>query len=309
MRLVTIIIFLMTFWIGLMGEAYCVEGIELRVRVFAETHPTQITLTKKNTIQCINLKKYQQGDEVYETSIPHPWYNEYENKGNSNQLVVPYLLVASWGESKEQLYLGIRPLCPNEVNLRMYHKSFECSYATLSDIEALGSDFDSVLRKYFRARYFYNKWRYVNHQPLHVAAIRSARMWYDAAAELVQLSKSVFRMDEEIEHIMKSYENLAKQDKSFEKRFRRYTRNGYINGIDQQLFAANYKFVGKIPFLVKKGHLAEAKKLNALALKAFNSQSETYQKIISMHQGINKDLLVNNSQYIDSLMRIRNNRK
>jgi hypothetical protein len=50
--------------------------------------------------------------------------------------------------------------------------------------------------------------------PQHTAAIRSARLWFDAAVTLVKRQNSAFRMDDEIQKIMNEYEDLARRDAS-----------------------------------------------------------------------------------------------
>ncbi len=224
-------------------------------------------------------------------------------------MITPYDLVVSWGEDKELIYFGFGHLSPNEVCLTIYHNSFECNYNSLSKIEALGTDFDSVLRKYFRARHFHKRWRYINRQPLHSISIRSARLWYDASAKLVQLSPSLFRIDEEVKEIIVDYENRAEQNNDFKKRYSKYARVGYISGIDQQILALDYAFIGKIPNLIAKGQLLEAKRVNSFALEALSNESPLNQKIILRYQGINVKLLENNANYMDTLSHIRNSPK
>jgi len=297
MRAASLMAFVVAFGVGLVITGHCAEKIELDVRVVADNPPGEVTVNVEGDVQSILLKR-DPADAAYKTALPRPG-----PKANGDEkLVFPYLLVASWDEAKEQLYLGLRPLTPEKLNLTIYHKSFECDAAALNTIAALGIDFDSVLRKYFRARTFHKIWRYKHGLPQHDAAIRSARLWYDAAVTLAKYRQPVFRMDEEINEIVQQYEELAERDKHFGESYRRYFPSGYFQGITEQLVALNYAFVGKIPKLVAEGRLDEAKELNARALTALSKETEEVQQIISSRQRINTGLLMNNAKYIAAKM-------
>ena len=91
---------------------------------------------------------------------------------------------------KEQLYLRFSPVTPRKLQLNIYHRYYECDHRGLSKIEMLGNDFDSTLEKYFRARNCHKEWRFAKQLVKHVAAIRSARLWFDSSVRLVELHSS-----------------------------------------------------------------------------------------------------------------------
>ena len=77
-------------------------------------------------------------------------------------------------------------------------------------------------------------------------ALRSAKIWFDAAYKLVEMQPSIFRMDEEIENIVTSYEKKGEENPRFRDRWRKYTKDGYISGMKRQLGVIDYLFVGNI---------------------------------------------------------------
>ncbi|MBW8370673.1 MAG: hypothetical protein K0M66_06850 [Thiobacillus sp.] len=281
---------------GLAASKLWAEEIDLSVQVVAQDSPAQVTLQLEDDIQPFALNR-DPADGTFKTLLILP---SAESAGRANRLIASYRLVASWGMAKEQLYLGIRPLPPKKLNLNVYHEPIGYRIETLNAIDALGTDLDSTLRKYFQARTFHKKWRFEHKQPLHAATLRSARIWYDAAVALAKWPNSVFRMDEEIASIFKEYEDLAKRDRNFNKRYRQYVAAGYIGGTAEQLVAMDYAFVGKIPALVSAGRLDEAKELNERALKALSKEPVAIQQVIVKRQGIDLDLLNNNARYIDA---------
>lgn len=192
----------------------------------------------------------------------------------------------------------VEPLASTDQHGEPCRRCTEYKYPGLNTIEALGTDFTSVLQKYFRARNFHRYWRTTNGMPQHTAAIRSARLWFDAAVTLVKRQNSVFRMDDEIQKIMNEYEDLARRDASFRKRYRRYASNGYVTGTIEQVIAAPYAFVGDILKLIEDGRLDEAQQLNTKALSVLSNSPKDVQKIILKQQKINVELLTGNARYI-----------
>lgn len=294
MRIAEVFTFAAILCLGPVATAHC---IELSVSVVAENPPSQITVNVEGDNQLTALSR-NNPDGVFKTTLTGP-------ESGTDELVIPYRLAAYWTSATEQLYLGIRPLRPMRLNLYVYHEAIGSDDVALRKIEGLGSDLISLLRKYFWARAFHYRCRYEDNLPLHSAAIRSARLWYDASVNLAKMPESIFRMDDDIAKIMHDYEDLAKTDKSFAKCYRKYVLEGYVRGTDAQLVGQNYGFVGKIPELVSKGHIEEARELNSRALAAFSSESKETQRVIRAEQQINKKLLMDNARYIDTLQSLK----
>jgi hypothetical protein len=272
------------------------DRIEINVRIVSKDVPVQVTVQNENDIQPADLSR-DRVDGTFKITLPRPSARELEQ---AKLLVAPYRLVASWGEAKEQVFLGLRSTAPKDLNLRVYHETLEYDDSALSAIEALGTDFESVQQRYFRSRAFHRYWRYKNRMPEHAASLRSARLWFDAAVRLVKWPNSVFRMDDEIKKVMEDYEDRAKSDPSFSPRYRRYTSPGYVRGTLEQVLVVDYAFVGDIPKLVKDGQFGEAGELNRRALTVLSNESSEVQRIVMQLQRINVDLLMQNAAYIST---------
>jgi hypothetical protein len=299
MRLVT---FVVLVGVGITLRVVHAQEVDLRVAVIARDPPVQVTVQREDDIQPIVLAR-----DPADGNGPAAVWNyrgvlarPASEAGTGSQLVAPYRLVASWHEANEQVYLGLRPMAPMKLNISVYHEQISCDVNTLNAIDAFESNFDSTLHKYFQARAFHRKWRFDYRQPYHVAALRSARLWFDAAVALVK-STSVFRMDTDIATIMSEYELRASRDRSFERRYRQYVPDGYIRGTNAQLLALDYAFVGKIPGLVKEGKLDQANALNEAALATLSNSSAKVRGVVLAEQGIHRDLLNNNARYIATL--------
>lgn len=233
--------------------------IELRVTMRTSTAPVEVKLQLEDTIVEIALDRAPTGN-VYTASVSLP----------STQKVasIPYQLVSTWSDGKEPLYLAFNPELSGKIDIPVLHPIESYDRSTLDSIEALGTDFSSTLERYFRARAFHRKWRFDNKQPKTQAALRSAKIWFDASANLAKRANSYFRLDKEIEKIMADYEQQAASDPSFLSRYRRYASEGYITATLEQVHAAQYRFIGKIPMLVASRRLNEAQNLNDKAIAA-----------------------------------------
>lgn len=274
-------------------------SIDLFIKIVASDPPTEVLINREGSMMSEALIK-DQSNSLYKTDI-HPTIVG----GNAGNLIDSYCLTACWAaprECKEQVYLGFRHFPPSSITIRIYHRTEEPNAATLSVINSLGTDFDSTLEKYYRARAFHRYWRYVFRMQNHVIAIQSARIWFDATHRLVQMRDSIFREDEEINLIISEYEALARQDSHIMNRLRTYFPPGYAQGIINQSKALNFKFVGEIPDLISKGDLKQASELNRIALESLSSEPEEVQEIILHIQRIDCQLLKNNAAYIDSLI-------
>ncbi len=134
-------------------------------------------------------------------------------------------------------------------------------------------------------------------------ALRSARLWFDAAYKLVETKHSIFRMDEDILNIVEDYEDRKMKDKDLKSRWRKYAREGYISGMKVQLAVMDYIFVGKIPKLIMEGQLDEAARLNSTARCSLTEAEPIVIKAVNELQGVDEDLLMKNKLYILEMQR------
>lgn len=273
------------------GIAQAADLLELRVSVRSEKTPSGVSVQEEGGVSTISLARVQ-GNSLFQATMPRPTAKDL---ASSKMIAAPYRLIADWGQEKEQLFLGFNSLTPQQIQINIWHERISLERSELDAIEALGSDLDSTLQKYFRARAYHKGWR---SQPTHQVAIRSARVWFDAAANLAQRRQSYFRMDEEVQKIMAEYENLAASDESFSKRYRKYANPGYVSATLNQVATAEYWFVGEIPRLVASGNLAEAQEINSKALAVLENENPDMKRAVAVRQGVTVEMLKTNSAYI-----------
>lgn len=279
------------------GNSFADEQVDLVVQVMTSNPPAEVTVQHENDPENVALIRNPQ-DGFFHGTVPRPVTLDLAAK---KKLVASYRVVASWGDASEQLYLGLRAAVPAKLSLHFYHAVYSADSANdiaLTAIEALGTDYESTLKKYFRARAFHRYWRFENRQPEHWAALRSARLWFDAAVTLGSLSNSYYRMDDEIKTIIDQYEEHAQADANFRRRYRSYVSQGYIAGTLDQVTAADYAFVGQIPKLVATGNLDEASNLNTKALSALSNESDETRRVVLKVQGVSVDQLKANEGFI-----------
>jgi hypothetical protein len=270
--------------------------MEVSVRVIANNPPDDLAIQSEDG-QVSAALTWNQSATRFETKLPQP------SSEASTQLVAPYRLVANWGGESEQEFLGLRTPYPEHLRVTLYHQPIQFTVADLGKIEALGSDFEGTLCRYARARAFHKHWRYELEQPGHAAALRSAKLWFDAAYSLATRANSIFRMDEEAAKIMVDYEEQAKNDEPFRTRFRRYVSPGYLAGMNAQLLAHDFTAVGKIPELISKGRLDEAMSVNDKAIAVLAEQTPENRRSVLQKQGVSVAMLQENSKYIATLQR------
>jgi hypothetical protein len=286
----------------------CGDQFSLKVKILCDKQPAKVTLNIEGGIQPQVMGKSGETN-TYSTSMSRsPMTNLTNNE--KEQLMAPYRLVGDWRDAKENMYLAIRPNnTPEIISLIMYHFKYsgddpnydDANYKELSKIESLGSDFESLLEKYFRARAFHYAWRHDKQLPDHFCAMRSARLWFDAAYKMVETNYSIFRMDEEVSNIVDDYENRSKEDEKLKKRWREFTKAGYISGMKRQLLAIDYMFIREIPILVSKRQFELADHLNSIALTSLSAADKNTINTVNKLQGINMDLLKKNEIYISSM--------
>jgi hypothetical protein len=271
------------------------QNVELQVDVRSSSMPAEMVLQQEGALDVLPLKRSGDGT-VYSISLPRPTEKELTD---STRLFQSYVLVAGWQDGREQVYLAIRSTISETFRLRVYHESLSPERKTLEVIESLGvDDVHSLLEKYFKARAYHRKWRFELGQPRHQVAVRSARMWFDASYKLATVRDSYFRMDEEVLRYMREYQQAAGTSAEFGKVLRTYAPGGYVQAMEEQAFAANYRFVGKIPQLVAARRYEEAVQSNAKAIAVLSNETPEMQRIVAKHQGVNLQLLKSNAAFL-----------
>lgn len=277
-------------------SAHATDQLEIVASIQAQSGPSVVSIERQHSLHKVELSQLP-GQREYSTAVPRPTPTEL---AKVKLVAVPYLLVASWADGKEPVYLELSSLTPRKIAIRITHEPVNDTRPALDAIEALGNDYESTLQRYFRARAFHRKWRYEHRLPEHQVAIRSARIWFDAAATLVKYAQSYFRMDDEVRGIMTDYETRAKSDPQFGKRFRLYANAGYVASTLAQVEVARYGFVGAIPTLVADGKLGEAAALNTRAINVLENETPEVKRSVERFQGVNLRLLRANEAYLNT---------
>jgi hypothetical protein len=277
------------------------QSFEITVHAVSDKSPEDVTIQGDHEAQPTSLSRDASESSTFRGAIELTFSAEEES--GSQRLRAPYVLVGRWEKASEQLHLGLGLGLPKKLETDIFHEEVSEGVATLEALEALGKDQRSQLRCYFLSRAHHRKWRYRLGQPCHETALRGAKLWFDSAAWLALRRNPIFMMDSEIVKIMKEYEELAKNDKRFNKRYRQYVRPGYVDGIIEQTTAAPFSVAGKIPSLVKTGQLDEAMELNAHVKTVLTNQTPNVRQVVERHQKVNLDLLNKNEGFILKLKR------
>lgn len=272
------------------------QSFEITVHAVSDKSPEDVTIQGDHEPQPTSLSRNAPESSTFRGSIELTFSAEEES--GSQRLRAPYVLVGRWEKASEQLHLGLGLGLPRKLEIDIFHEEVSEGLATLEELEALGKDHRSQLRCYFLSRAHHRKWRYSLGQPYHETALRGAKLWFDSAAWLALRRNPIFMMDPEIMEIMKEYEELAKKDKRFNKRYRQYVRPGYVDGIIEQTIAAPFSVAGRIPSLVGTGQFDEAMELNAHVKTALTNQTPKVRQVVERYQRVNVDLLNKNEAYI-----------
>lgn len=275
------------------------QPFEITVHAVSDKSPEDVTIQGDHEPQPTSLSRDASESSTFRGTIELTFSAEGES--GSQRLRTPYVLVGRWEKASEQLHLGLGLGLPRKLEIDIFHEEVSEGLATLEALEALGKDHRSQLRCYFLSRAHHRKWRYNFEQPHHETALRGAKLWFDSAAWLALRKNPIFIMDPEIVEIMKEYEELAKKDKRFSKRYRQYVRPGYVDGIIEQTIAAPFSVAGRIPSLVEAGRLDEAMELNTHVKTVLTNQTSTIRQLVEKHQKVNVDLLNKNGSYILTL--------
>jgi hypothetical protein len=270
------------------------QEIALQVAIIAKEVPDQLLMQEEEGIQGIAFQYRTDGSYWGKVARPKP-----ADLANAKKLSLDYRLVASWVDGKEQLFLKIQSQLPELIVLKLYHNQDAFNDVALDKIDGLGTDLDSLIEKYCRARAFHMHWRFEKKQPENFIALRSARMWFDAAVALATRGPiSPFRMDSDIMKIMNDYEAMARHDNRFNSRYRKYALSGYVQGMLVNVKTAEYDFVGLVPKLVSEGKHQEAYELNSKAYSVLSGESKSTRKLVEKRQGVNLELLRSNAAFL-----------
>lgn len=265
------------------------QDLALQVAVVSREAPAQVVMQEEGAMQRIQFQ-LNEGDRTYRAQLPWP-------KGG-RKLSQEYRLVATWSDWKEQLFLKLRSQSPSPVLFTLFRNQDAFNDEALSNIERLGSDLDSLLEKYSRARAFHLTWRYEKKLPEYYLALRSARVWFDTAVSLSMRSNAPFGMDSDIKKIMDDYETRAAQDNRFARRYRAYVVSGYVRSMLEHVEAADYFIVANVRKLTREGRFQEAYELNDRALSVLEAEPERVQRLVEKRQGVNLDLLRENKAFL-----------
>lgn len=278
------------------SSSHAADQLDINAVIPKPPGPSAVSIERDKSMDPVQLSQVS-GQPSYTATIRRPTTSELTQM---KLAAMPYLLVGEWPDGKEPVYLEFNSLTPGKVSIPIMHEAVSAERATLDSIEALGTDYQGTLQRYFRARSFHRKWRHELHQPDHQVAIRSAKIWFDAAVSLVKYPRSYYRMDEEATRIMTDYEKHAANDPGFAKRLRMYAGSGYVVATLQQVAATRYRFVADIPELMAAGQYDTAAALNEKAIAVLENETPDMQKSVARRQGVNMDLLRANAKYIST---------
>lgn len=271
------------------------DKIVFQVTVKAPNAPSAVNLERVGDMNFLALD-LDASSSTYSLVIPIPNNAELTKEKLS---AFPYLLVGKWQDETETVYLTINSRTPRKISFSLIHPTDSDERATLERIRALGSDFESVVERYFRARSLHRKWRNGHRMPDCLIAIQSAIIWFDASSNLAKLRNSYFRLDDEIVAIMQNYAERSKTNQFLRSQLASKNLN-YINATIAQVYASQFSFVGEIPNLVSKKEFLEAQALNNNALAMLEKLSSDEKNVVSKYQKINLDMLRANAAFIST---------
>lgn len=218
----------------------------------------------------------------------------------------PVDILATTPDSRTlQLYARVSPRDKSTVTFRVFVP--DASKTTVNDVIRIdqlfrtSEDLKTTLEVYFASREIYRHWAAAS--PQHVAAIRSAKLWFDSAYRLATSGKQPrYRMDEGARKVLKEYEASAKDDPNLSKVLRQVMVPGYLSGMEQHLDTLVFRDAALVADLVAAGSLASARKLNEDLLQTFSALS-TDQKVVAMRlQGVSEKSLKDNQAFITTLV-------
>ncbi len=105
---------------------------------------------------------------------------------------------------------------------------------------------------------------------------------------------------------MEDYEERARTNPGFRKRFRKYVKGGYITAMVSNVRAAGFAFVGDLPRMLAEGRkepvqtLKKVSSLNNHALAVLSKSTPAQRKELAKRQGVTVKLLQRNAAFFDS---------
>lgn len=253
------------FWaVIVLHAATPVMAVEFSVLVFSDKSPTRVSVQAEESMESVVLSRDAVAGRYSANFDAAP--------ASSSVFGVPMRLVADWQNGQqEQLYVALRNPTPKRILLSVYRDQVAFDVKSLNAVDRLGTDAESRLQKYFRARAIHKYWSFEQNLPDHYLALRSARIWFAAAADLAKPAASPFRMDEEVKRIMEAYEKRAREDRHFADLFRKYANDGYVTATLRSVAASEFSSLGEIQKLAGKGRFEDAAQLNTMGLSALRA--------------------------------------
>lgn len=271
------------------------QEMKLRVKVISAVAPTGATMESDANSGNYEFNK-DTASGVFTSVIPA---HNIDKIKAYEKIVSPHRIVVSWPDGREQLYIGLRSPLPATLEVSVYRESITFDDDYIRKIDALPSDMESTLQKYFRARTFHNHWRFTEKNATFYLALKSAKIWFDAATRLATRPNSIFMMDPDVKAIMSTYEEMAKTDSKFRQRLRDHTGAGYVAGILSQISAVEFSSVGMIPRLKGEGRIEEARIINTKALATLEDASDDVRESVLKYQRISVDMLKANQRVLE----------
>lgn len=263
-------------------------AVELNVRVVSDKSPAGVSIRAEDSLESIALAKDAAAERYSGNLDAAP--------ASSSVFGVPMRLIADWPNGQqEQLYVALRNPTPQRISLSFYRDQAAFDESSLNAVDRLGTDVESKLRKYFRARAIHKYWSFEQNLPDHYLALRSARIWFAAAVDLSKPAASPLRMDEEVKQIMEAYEKRAGEDKRFAGLFRKYAKDGYVTATLRSVAASEFAVLGEIQKLAGKGRFEEAEQLNTMGLSALRAAPPETRAAVLQEWKVNVELLEANA--------------
>ena len=275
---------------------------DLLLRVISQTSPETATIHCEKEPRPLSLVRQSSDPPIYIGEITMG--SSGTGGSPAMELGTRYDVALTWEKENavEVLYLSIGPGTSRKIECEIFHEKIGTDHDFLVRIGALPKEYRSQSRCYFQARAFHREWRHVIQQPLHEAALLSAKHWFDSAAWLSTRPNSIFLMDPEAREIMLAYENLAIEDKSFRRRYRKIVNPGYVDEMLVQTDVAKYSAVGTLASLIKSGRIEEARTINDGAKAALALETTDTRRNVVKYQGVNLKMLKGNAGFLKTLL-------
>jgi len=189
-----------------------------------------------------------------------------------------YVLTGSWGDISRQIYLRITSTTKCPLRLTMFNIDAAPDDDTLSKLNALGGDMNSLLKKYFVARDVYRSLVDVQTN----VKYRALHMWFDAAYNLSKTYPYI-EFDPDVK------KSVAESGSDYYK--------PYL----AQAAAFEWRDVGTVQPLLRDGKIAEAQGLTTFYLAKFNNLTPDQKKAVTAVTGVDGGVLEGNHTFVSNL--------